>query len=174
MSKTTRLFAASALSLSLSASLVLYPNASQAGKNDTGVPNELQGQWRYGRISSIQYQDSYTGQPAAPNGSSDEFQLASNGNYQRSRLLQITTYNCASNLYIEEKGKIKVEGQRLTFQPSDSISKGQICNSGRTYSSRNSAKPETYQWSIETNDYGQQVLVLETTDGKGKAHYGRP
>ncbi|WP_138505281.1 hypothetical protein [Nostoc sp. PA-18-2419] len=173
MSKTTRLFAASCLSLSLSASLVLYPSASQAGKNDAGVPNELQGQWRYGQISSIQYQDSYTGQAAAPNGSSDEFQLASNGNYQRNRLLQITTYNCASNLYIEEKGKIKVEGQRLTFQPSDSISKGQICNSGRTYSSRNSAKPETYQWSIETNDHGQQVLVLETTDGKGKAHYGR-
>ncbi|MBD2409799.1 hypothetical protein H6H01_03540 [Nostoc calcicola FACHB-3891] len=174
MSKATRLFAASALSLSLSASLVFYPSASQAGKNDAGVPTELQGEWRYGRISSIQYQDSYTGQPAAPNGSSDQFQLASNGSYQRSRLIQITTYNCASNLFIEEKGKVKVEAGRLTFQPSDSTSKGQICNSGRTYSSRNTAKPETYQWSIQTNEYGQQVLILETTDGQGKAHYGRP
>ncbi|MEH2267466.1 MAG: hypothetical protein V7K68_03385 [Nostoc sp.] len=174
MPKAARLFASSALSLGLTASLVFYPNASQAGKNDTGVPAELQGEWRYGRISSIQYQDSYTGQPAAPNGSSDQFQLASNGDYKRNRLLQITTYNCASNLFIEEKGKVKIEAQRLTFQPSDSISKGQICNSGRSYSSRNTAKPETYQWSIETNAYGQQVLVLETADGQGRSHYGRP
>jgi hypothetical protein len=160
--------------LGIIASLVFYPSASQAGKNDAGVPAELQGEWRYGRISSIQYQDSYTGRPAAPNGSSDQFQLASNGNYKRNRLLQITTYNCASNLFIEEKGKVKIEGQRLTFQPSDSASKGQICNSGRTYSSRNSAKAETYEWSIETNESGQQVLLLATPDGKGLAHYGRP
>ncbi|PHJ55344.1 hypothetical protein VF14_35135 [Nostoc linckia z18] len=173
MSKATRFFAASAFGLSLSASLVFYPSTSQAG-NNAGVPTELQGEWRYGRISSIQYQDSYTGRPAAPNGSSDQFQLASNGNYQRRRLIQITTYNCSSNLYIEEKGKVKVESGLMTFQPSESVSQGQICNSGRTYSSRNSAKPETYQWSIQTNDYGQQVLVLETTDGQGKAHYGRP
>ncbi|RCJ26646.1 hypothetical protein A6S26_14735 [Nostoc sp. ATCC 43529] len=173
MSKATRFFAASALGLSLGASFILYPTTSQA-QNDGGVPTELQGEWRYGRISTIQYQDSYTGRPAAPNGSSDQFELASNGNYQRRRLIQITTYNCTSNLFIEEKGKVKVEAGRLIFQPSDSTSQGQICNSGRTYSSRNSAKPETYQWSIQTNDYGQQVLVLETTDGQGKAHYGRP
>ncbi len=172
--KATRLFAISALSFSLSASLIFYPSASQTGKNDAGVPTELQGDWRYGRISSIQYQDSYTGQSAAPNGSSDQFQLASNGNYQRRRLIQITTYNCASYLFIEEKGKVQVEAGHLTFQPSASTSKGQSCNSGHTYSSSNTAKPETYGWSIETNDYGQQVLVLETTDGKGKAHYGRP
>jgi hypothetical protein len=172
--KAAQLLTTSAFSLGLIASLVFYPSASQAGKNDSGVPAELQGEWRYGRISSIQYQDSYTGRPAAPNGSSDQFQLASNGNYQRNRLLQITTYNCESNLFIQEKGKVKIEGQRLTFQPSDSTSKGQICNSGRTYSSRNSAKPETYEWSIETNEYGQQVLILETADGEGKAHYGRP
>ncbi|MEH1923673.1 hypothetical protein [Nostoc sp.] len=172
--KAARLFATSFLSLSLTASLVFYPSASQAGKNDTGVPAELQGEWRYGRISSVQYQDSYTGQSAAPNGSSDQFQLASNGNYKRNRLIQINTYNCASYLFIEEKGKVKVESQRLTFQPTDSTSKGQICNTGRTYSSRNTAKAETYQWSIEKNDYGQQVLVLETADGKGRGHYGRP
>ncbi|ACC83380.1 hypothetical protein [Nostoc punctiforme] len=172
--KAAQLLTTSAFSLGLIASLVFYPSASQAGKNDAGVPAELQGEWRYGRISSIQYQDSYTGRPAAPNGSSDQFQLASNGNYQRNRLLQITTYNCESNLFIQEKGKVKIEGQRLTFQPSDSTSKGQICNSGRTYSSRNSAKAETYEWSIETNESGQQVLLLATPDGKGLAHYGRP
>ena len=54
--KTVRFFAATAVSLGFTASLVFYPSTSQAG-NDTGVPAELQGEWRYGRISSIQYQE---------------------------------------------------------------------------------------------------------------------
>jgi hypothetical protein len=137
------------------------------------VPSELQGEWRYGRISSIQYQNSYTGAPAQPNGSSDQFNLAPNGDYERTRLLQINTYSCASNVFIQEKGKVSVKGQRLTFQPVQSNSKGQICNSGRTYEQQNTAKPETYAWSIET-DSGQDVLVLKTLDGEGQGHYGRP
>lgn len=172
--KAARLFALSALSLTLNASVVLYSSTSQAENNVTAIPAVLQGEWQYGRISSIQYQDQYTGQSAAPNGSSDRFQVAASGDYKRSRLIQINTYNCASNLFIEEKGKVKVEDRQLTFQPTDSTSKGQICNSGRTYSSSNTAKPETYAWSVETNEYGQQVLVLDTLDGKGRAHYGRP
>ncbi|MEH2222995.1 hypothetical protein [Nostoc sp.] len=43
MPKTVRFFAASALNLGLTASLVFYPSASQAG-NDNGVPAELQGE----------------------------------------------------------------------------------------------------------------------------------
>lgn len=158
------------LALALTASCVIYPKASKA---DTNVPAQLQGEWRYGRISSIQYEDAYTGAPAQPNGSSDQFKLTPNGNYERTRLLQITTYGCASNLFIQEKGKVTIEEQQLTFQPVESISKGQICNSGRTYEKRNGAQPETYAWSIETNDSGQEVLVLQTSDGEGQAHYGR-
>jgi hypothetical protein len=171
--KAAQLFASSALNIALSASVVFYSGTSQA-ENNGAIPEVLQGEWLYGRISSIQYQDQYTGQSADPNGSSDRFQVTVNGDYQRSRLIQINTYNCASNLFIQEKGKVKVEDRQLTFQPTDSTSKGQICNSGRTYSSKNTAKSETYAWSVETNEYGQQVLVLDTLDGKGRAHYGRP
>ncbi|CAA9337205.1 hypothetical protein AVDCRST_MAG94-2163 [uncultured Leptolyngbya sp.] len=162
--------AVNTLGLVFAAGLVAYPDASQA--NST-VLAQLQGEWRYGRISSVQYYNPHTGQSAQPNGSSDQFKLATNGTYERNRLLQINTYGCASNLFIWEKGKVKVEGQRFTFQPAQSLSKGQICSSGRTYEKRNGAQPETYGWLLETNDSGQQVLVLETADGKGRAHYGR-
>lgn len=160
------------LALALTTSAFIYPQASKAG--DTAVPSELQGEWRYGRVSSIQYQDSYTGAPAQPNGSSDQFTLTPNGSYERARLLQINTYGCASNLFISEKGKVTIEARQLTFQPVESTSKGQSCSAANSYEAKNTAKSETYAWSIETNDYGQQVLVLETTDGEGKAHYSRP
>ncbi|MBH8576894.1 hypothetical protein I8752_28685 [Nostocaceae cyanobacterium CENA369] len=109
--KAAQLFASSALNIALSASVVFYSSTSQA-ENNGAIPEVLQGEWLYGRISSIQYQDQYTGQSAAPNGSSDRFQVTANS--------------------------------------------------------------ETYDWSVETNEYGQQVLVLDTLDGKGRAHYGRP
>lgn len=159
------------LALTLTTSVFIYPQASKAGE---GVPSELQGEWRYGRISSIQYQNSYTGAPAQPNGASDQFTLTADGSYERARLLQINTYGCASNLFISEKGKVTIEGQQFTFQPTESLAKGQSCSAANSYETKNSAKPETYGWSVETNEYGQQVLVLETADGQGKAHYGRP
>jgi hypothetical protein len=158
------------LNLTLAASLVSIPHVSRAD----GIPSQLQGEWGYGRISSIQYKDSYTGESAQPNGSSDRFKVTPNGNYERARLLQISTYGCASYLFIQEKGKVKIDGQKFIFEPSDSFVKGQQCSASNTYQRRNTAKVETYSWSVEKNDNGQEVLVLETLDGQGKAHYGRP
>lgn len=171
MYAVTRKIALCSLALSLGA-IAFYPQASKA--DDTQIPSELQGEWRYGRVSTIQYQDSYTGAPAQPSGSSDEFTVTPDGNYERARLLQITTYGCASNLFILEQGKVTIEGQQLTFNPTHSKAKGQTCSAANSYEKEDSANPETYVWSIETNDAGQQVLVLETTNGEGKAHYGRP
>lgn len=59
------------LNLTLAASLVSIPHVTRAD----GIPSQLQGEWFYGRISSIQYQDRNTGQSAQPNGSSDRFKL---------------------------------------------------------------------------------------------------
>lgn len=147
---------------------------SSPGLADSNIPGELQGEWRYGRISSIQYQDSYTGAPAQPNGANDTFKVDARGHYERQRLLQINTYNCASSLFITESGNLQVNGDRLTFQPTKSLVKGYSCTPSNSYEKKNSAKAETYGWSLETNEYGQQVLVLVTEDGQGKAHYGRP
>ncbi|BAT54879.1 hypothetical protein NOS3756_38540 [Nostoc sp. NIES-3756] len=163
-------FARGTLNLTLAASLVSIPHVTRAD----GIPSQIQGEWSYGRISSIQYQDSYTGTSAQPNGSSDRFKVTPNGNYERARLLQINTYGCASYLFIQEKGKVKIDGQKFIFEPRDSFVKGQQCSASNTYERRNTAKVETYSWFVERNDYGQDVLVLETLDGKGKAHYGRP
>ncbi|HEY9799532.1 MAG TPA: hypothetical protein V6D25_04180 [Leptolyngbyaceae cyanobacterium] len=158
------------LNLTLVASLVSIPHVSRAD----GIPSQLQGEWGYRRVSSIQHKEGYTGQLAQPNGSSDRFKVTPNGNYERARLLQTSTYDCASYLFIQEKGKVKIDGQKFIFEPSNSFVKGQQCNAANTYQRRNTAKVETYSWSLEKNDNGQEVLVLETLDGQAKAHYGRP
>lgn len=158
------------LNLTLTASLISIPHVSLAD----GIPSQLQGEWSYGQISSIQYKDRYTGASAQTDGSSDRFTVTPNGNYERARLMQINTYGCASYLFIQEKGKVKIDGEKLTFEPSDSFVKGQQCSVSNTYQRRNTAKVETYSWSLEKNDNGQEVLVLETLNGQGKAHYGRP
>ncbi len=151
----------------LVASLVSIPHVSHAD----GIPNQLQGEWSYGQISSMQYQYHYTAQS---DGSSDRIKVKPNGDYERARLLQISTYDCASYLFIQEKGKVKIDGQKLTFEPNNSFVKGQECSASNTYQRHNTAKVETYSWSLEKNDYGQEVLVLEKLNGKDKALYGRP
>ncbi len=131
----TRQLALCSLALALTGSLVAYPKASK-GDNSLEVPSELQGEWRYGRISSIQYQNSYTGAPAQPNGSSDQFNLAPNGDYERTRLLQINTYSCASNLFIQEKGKVSVEVSASPFSPFKVIPRDRYATQGALTSSR--------------------------------------
>ena len=94
-SKTTRLFTIPAVAIALATSVI---SLSKANANVSGslLPAEIQGEWLYGRISSVQYEDITTREIKSTNGTSDRFKLDPNGNYQRVRLLKITTYNCAS------------------------------------------------------------------------------
>ena len=69
----------------------------------TPVPSELQGEWTYGTIWSVQYYNPNNGQWGQVNGAGDRFKLEPNGDYERSRLIQISTYGCESNLFIPYK-----------------------------------------------------------------------
>ncbi|OKH28978.1 hypothetical protein NIES2101_43560 [Calothrix sp. HK-06] len=172
-SKTTRLFTIPTLAIALATSVISLSKAN-ANVSDSLLPAEIQGEWLYGRISSVQYEDITTREIKSTNGTSDRFKLDPNGNYQRVRLLKITTYNCASYLFISDKGKVKVEGERVTFQPTESLTKGQSCNEANSYEHRNATKPESYNWSIEKDSNGQSLLVFKGLDGKGQSLYNRP
>jgi hypothetical protein len=140
----------------------------------TPVPNELQGEWTYGTISSVQYYNPDNGHWGQINGAGDRFKLEPNGNYERSRLLQITTYGCQSNLFIWEVGTVRLENQSIKFQPANGAVKGQSCNAANSFEKRgaNAVNPETWGLELQINEFNQDVLVL--TQGEAIAHYGRP
>jgi hypothetical protein len=139
----------------------------------TPVPSELQGEWTYGTISSVQYYNPNNGHWGQVNGAGDRFRLEPNGNYERSRLIQISTYGCESNLFIWEVGTVRLENNAMTFQPADGAVKGQSCSAANSYEKRGpgSVKSETWKLELQVNEFNQDVLVL--TQGEAKAHYGR-
>lgn len=142
----------------------------------TPVPTELQGEWSFGSISSIQYYNPSNGHWGQPAGAGDRFGLEPDGRYERSRLIQLTNYGCETYLFIWEKGTVRVENNQLKFQPADGAVKGQSCSASRSYEKRGpgSVKPETYTIELSTNEFGQEVMTLVTEDGQGRALYGRP
>lgn len=153
----------------------IMPGNGPAG---TPVPDELQGEWLYGRISTIQYYDPISGHWGQPNGAGDRFKLEANGSYERSRLIQLSNYGCESYLFIWEKGTVKIDlGQsQIVFQPWTGAVKSQSCSASNSYEKKGpgSVNPETYDAEMGQSDSGQPLLRLNTTDGKGSALYGRP
>ena len=146
------------------------PTSGPAG---TPVPAELQGEWLYGRISTIQYYDPVTGSWGQPNGAGDRFRLEADGKYERTRLLQISTYGCESSLFIWEKGTVKLdlEKSQITFQPWTGAVKSQSCSPSHTYEKKGpgAVNPETYNAEMDQNDSGQSVLRLRVGLGGGGA-----
>ncbi len=118
------------------------------GPSGTPVPTELQGEWLYGRISSIQYYDPISGRWGQPNGAGDRFRLEADGRYERTRMIQISTYGCESYLFIWEKGTVKLDFDKsqITFQPWDGAVKSQSCSPSNSYEKKGpgSVNPETY------------------------------
>lgn len=139
----------------------------------TPVPVELQGEWRYGSISSVNYYDPATGAWGAPSGTGIYFTLSPDGNYERSSLLQVTTYSCESYVFIWEVGTVAVAASQITFQPSQSAVKSQQCSADHTSETRNTVEPETFAWSVGPDDYGETLLTLTYANGE-EAHYDRP
>lgn len=139
----------------------------------TPVPPELQGEWRYGTLSSIDYYDPTTGAWASPSGTGIYFTLGADGSYERSSLLQITTYSCESYVFIWEVGTVSVSGNSLTFQPAQSAVKSQNCSPDNTAETFNTVTPETFTWSLAPDEYGDTVLTLTYSSGE-EALYDRP
>jgi hypothetical protein len=143
----------------------------------TPVPTELQGEWLYGRISSIQYYNPVTGSWGQPAGAGDRFKLEANSNYERSRMIQLSTYGCESFLFIWEKGTVKLDFDKsqISFQPADGAVKSQSCSASNSYEKKGpgSVKPETYDAEMGEDSNGKPLLRLKTLDGKGSALYGR-
>lgn len=145
-------------------------NPAQPG---TPVPTELQGEWRYGTISSINYYDPATGAWGSPSGTGIYFTLSSDGNYERSSLLQVSSYGCESYVFVWEVGTVAVTDSQITFQPSQSAVKSQQCSADNTSETRNTVEPETFGWTVGMDDYSEIVLTLTYASGEAD-HYDRP
>ncbi|PYE55191.1 hypothetical protein [Deinococcus yavapaiensis] len=154
----------------LLASLVTPVSLIGAASAAPAVPSVMVGSWLYGRLSPIEYYDRGTNKWQDASGASEIVTYRADGTYERTRLLSLTTFNCTSKLFIYEKGTVKIDGDRLTYQPREGVNKGYTCKPSNSWNTTQ-INPETYTLHFEKNTVGKDVMVLRGKESE--AHYGR-
>jgi hypothetical protein len=77
----------------------------------------LRGRWTDGHISSIQYQNAYTGASAPTNGRMFAYEFKADGTYSLTGLMQSVVYNCTTAMFSNETGTYTVEGDAVSLRP---------------------------------------------------------
>ena len=77
----------------------------------------LLGRWTDGHISSIQYQNVYTGVSAPTNGRSFAYDFKPDGTYSFTGLMQSVSYNCTTSMFSNETGTYSVDGEVVSLRP---------------------------------------------------------
>jgi hypothetical protein len=96
--------------------LAIYRSAHQAG-GGAAPPAALLGRWTDGHISSIQYQNMYTGVSAPTNGRTFAYEFKPDGTYSFTGLMQSVMYNCTTAMFSNETGTYTVEGDAVSLRP---------------------------------------------------------
>lgn len=126
-------------------------------------PAALQGEWHYGSVSMIDYYNPATNGWTSGGGTSEILKIAPDGSYERTGLLEITTYGCTSKVFVHDKGTVRVEGNKITFQPgATNFSKGYTCTPSKIYEKQNAVQTKTYTWRVEQSN-GYTNLSLDST-----------
>jgi|GEM_PF-2795215 len=146
-----------------STSSVQTANQTKAAGKTTG--SGVLGRWTDGRVSSIQYQNAYTGVAAPTNGSSFLFEFRSDGTYTFRGLIQTVMYNCTTTIFSNETGNYTLSGNTLSLDPKKNPYKlTNSCASSSNKESDGKLIPQTYRIQI-VNETGRRYLELTAEDG---------
>lgn len=91
----------------------------------------LVGHWVGGAPGATQYRDRATGASAPTNGVGTTLDLAADGTYRQSRLMNQTTYSCTTTVNVDEQGRWSVERGELVLRRESGRSWGQTCGGPR-------------------------------------------
>ncbi|MCA9837503.1 MAG: hypothetical protein KC422_11320 [Trueperaceae bacterium] len=128
------------------------------------LPQELQGEWFAGSISSIQFYDPITGDWAAPNGSGFYMIFKADGSYEEGAVINSTQYNCSLQLLGVAKGTAEVNGTKLTLhQTQRKVHVSNTC--GNASDSSEGIKDYVYGIEFKDDAFGTPALFLTETDG---------
>ena len=90
---------------------------SMTAQTRSSVPANLVGKWFSGSSSILQEKNTMTGAIASRYGSSIGYEINSDGTFQYAGLMKSTMYGCTTTLWNDQRGKILIEGDMITFKP---------------------------------------------------------
>ena len=132
-----------------------------------GQASEIVGKWDNGNVGLIQYQNQVTG--AVRNGRSSYFayKFLANGNYEFIGLMEFNMYNCTTSYFNQVTGKYAVEGNSISLNPNRDFWKStNSCAASGNKEVNKTPTPKTVEFQRKTDDYGNQLLCLTSSDGE--------
>lgn len=132
-----------------------------------GQASEIVGKWDNGNVGLIQYQNQVTG--AVRNGRSSYFayKFLANGNYEFIGLMEFNMYNCTTSYFNQVTGKYTVDGNSISLNPNRDFWKStNSCAASGNKEVNKTPTPKTVEFQRKTDDYGNQLLCLTSSDGE--------
>lgn len=129
--------------------------------------SQLIGNWENGNVGLIQYQNQVTG--AVRNGRSSYFgyKFLANGNYEFMGLMEFNMYNCTTSYFNQVTGKYTVAGNEISLNPSRDFWKStNSCAASGNKEITKTPTPKTVEFQRKTDDYGNQLLCLTSSEGE--------
>ncbi|HVX29957.1 MAG TPA: hypothetical protein VHA53_05715 [Nitrolancea sp.] len=123
------------------------------------------GRWTDGHISSIQYQNAYTGAPAPTNGNMFAYEFKADGTYSFTGLMQSVAYNCTTTLFSNEAGAYTVDGDSIALRPEKNpykMTNNCAPSSNRESPGKLNARSYRFRTVVES---GRRYLELRGQDG---------
>lgn len=144
------------------------------GGGSGSVPASLVGDWIYGTAGAVDFYNPSTGSWAPPSGRGMYLQLFADGTFELSTVVQVSNYNCTTQVTTFYSGAAVFNGNHLNIEPSYTRQKYH----SNCYSQYNSDKevpnsPLPFTWRLGTDANGKQELVLIWPDGE-EYFFSRP
>lgn len=136
-----------------------YRSQTQAPAQSSGNTAAITGEWYTGRISTIQRQDSVTGQLAPPSGNNMTYKFNPDGTFQQYGLMQFTYATCVNSYFMNITGRYTLQGDELTTTPIDGTFDSRTCGGAPV------RKPTTKTVSVFKVRVNGNELTM--TDNKG-------
>lgn len=134
------------------------------------VPGDLVGEWHNGNVSMMQEKNLTTGQTTAANGSTFSYKFSADGSFEFIGYIKSTMYGCTTDLFNDKRGKVEIDGNRITLVPSKNYWKNTYSCAPQSNKERDyTLERETFTWRSATDQSGGEFVCL--TNAKGETCY---
>lgn len=134
------------------------------------VPAALQGDWKWGAISSIDFYDSSTGAWVDDGGGVGVFfTFTPDGHYTQGVLFKSTVYNCTTTVWVYDEGTVVVEDAVFRVYPtSGRVRSRDTCIPRNNFDRADDLarkQGDLYSWAFEANQGDGKTYLMIGVDG---------
>lgn len=131
---------------------------------NSGSLNSLVGKWERKTSGMSTYSN---GVYQGSSGNYESYTIYADGRVEYTSLIAVQNYGCRLEAFSQNKGRAAVSGSQLTMNlNAGTIRRDDSCSPSKNYTNPTKATNFSYEWKIETDEYGNSSLVLTESDGK--------